>query len=295
MTSSSVVPALLDLFHGFCATSLVGFLVGYPVGAFGVPTGWRMRFLIAGAIGGTAALAIIGWPIVWAGVLGVAGAAVALALSELSGGLPVRRAAPSPRPEPAAPEASVKLAPKPAESPAAPEAPEKTEAYGTADVDDLPLPELSVEAAVAKKSRASVGEPTKMMAPASKWQEPAQSTSPGEIDVSDQGAWDEPGSQATGPLPVMGKRKLEPMDDVDLEELYDEVDAALNVVPDECPHCGGMNPADARFCKHCSAPLKPWTCKNCQRVNDIDASFCVRCREPLQMLASPLDVEAIDD
>lgn len=286
------MPAVLDLFHGFCATSLVGFLVGYPVGAFGVTRGWRVRFLIAGSIAGTAALAIMGWPIVWALVLGVAGAAVSLALSELSGGLP-RRVLPQVREEhDERAEASVKLKPKAQPKPEA--SPEKTEAYGTADMEDLPLPDLVVEAAVAKRSRPAA-DPTKQMAPPSKWQEPAQSSSPGDIDVSDQGAWDEPGSQATGPLPVMGKRKLEPMDDVDLEELYDEVDAALNVVPDECPHCSGMNPADAHFCKHCSAPLKPWTCKNCQRVNDIDASFCVRCREPLQMLASPLDVEVIDE
>ena len=282
------MPALLDLFHGFCATSLLGFLVGYPVGAFGPERGWRVRFLIAGAIGATVALAAVAWPIVWAAVLGVAGAAVALALSELSGGLPVARSEEQPeQPTPVRSEPSVKLAPPPAGS-------DKTEAYGTADLADLPLPELSLEAAVARRSR-PLAEPTKQMAPPSEWQEPAQSSSPGAVDVSDQGVWDEPGSQATGPLPVMGKRHAEPMDDVDLEELYDEVDAALNVVPDECPHCSGMNPADARFCKHCSAPLKPWTCKKCQRVNDIDASFCVRCREPLQMLASPLDVEVLDE
>lgn len=288
------MPAVLDLFHGFCATSLVGFLVGYPVGALGVTRGWRVRFLIVGAIAGTGALALMGWPIVWAAVLGVAGAAVSVALSELCGALPAKRdpepkpvaepvAAPKPVAEPAA-EASVKLTP----------GPDKTEAYGTADAEDLPLPEMSVEAAVARASRPT--EATKMMAPASKWKEPAQSTSPGSVDVPDQGAWDEPGGKSTGPLPVMGKRKPgAPMDDVDLEELYDEVDAALNVVPDECPHCGGTNPADAHFCKHCSAPLKPWTCRSCGRVNDIDASFCVRCREPLQMLASPLDVEVIDE
>ena len=290
------MPAVLDLFHGFCATSLVGFLVGFPVGAFGETRGWRVRFLVAGSVASTAALAIIGWPVVWAVVLGVAGAAVSVALSELSGGLPLRGWAADSRsdsdPEPdARAEASVKLRPAVA---GVPSGPDKTEAFGTADVDDLPLPDLVLEAAVARRAR-PVGEPTKQMAPPSKWQEPAQSSSPGDIEVSGAGAWDEPGSQATGPLPVMGKRKLQPMDDVNLEELYDEVDAALNVVPDECPHCSGMNPADARFCKHCSAPLKPWTCKNCQRVNDIDAAFCVRCREPRQMLASPLDVEVIDE
>lgn len=43
-----------------------------------------------------------------------------------------------------------------------------------------------------------------------------------------------------------------------------------------CPHCGGDNPAGARFCMHCGRPL-PHPCANCGTVLPAEARFCFNC------------------
>ncbi|MEM9072605.1 MAG: zinc ribbon domain-containing protein, partial [Myxococcota bacterium] len=272
-----------DLLNGFCATSLIGYLVGWPVGTFGDASGRRIRFFLAGALVSGGALFAAGWPVVVAIALACIGTAIAIVLDDLvramSPSQPARESAP-------AAEADLKLAaatatptPAPAATPT-PATPTPTPAPAAATPVPAPTPTPQPEAKPVAEPTvhgAPVDEPARLEGKPAKKAAPPQDES------------------ATGPLPVIGKRKGGAMDDLDLEELYDEVDAALSVVPEECPHCGGDNPTDARFCKHCSAPLKPWTCNHCGRVNDIDASFCVRCREPLQMLASPLDVEVIDE
>lgn len=274
------MPEAIDFVYGFCATSLVGYVVGWPVGHLGPVQGRRIRFFGAGALASGATLLVTGWPPLAAIPLALVGTAVAIGLDDLI------RGADEPASEQSVPKSQPKSQPKAEASVKLPRD------------EDLPVPDLIIadEAAVSRSQKtmhgAPVAEPEAPRAKKSEWREPAESSHSGDIEAPSQAQWDEPGAAATGPLPVMGKST---MDDVDLEELYDEVDAALNVVPDECPHCAGNNPVDARFCKHCSAPLKPWRCNHCDRVNDIDASFCVRCREPLQMLASPLDVEPIDE
>lgn len=280
------MPQTLDLLYGLCATSLLGYVVGWPVGHLGTPEGRRPRFLLVAALAGGGTLLARGWPPGAAIVLGLVGAVVAVGVDELIRG-PQASGSRGATPEEPAPVERAGSSSS-AESPSA-EAPSGGE---------LPLPDLvHDEAAISRSQRtihgAPVAEPDATASRPGKWQEPAQSTSPGAQEAAS--GWDEPGANATSPLPVLG-RKAGAMDDVDLEELYEEVDAALHVIPAECPHCGDAgNEADARFCKKCSAPLKPWRCHKCGRVNDIDASFCVRCREPLQMLASPLDVEVIDE
>ncbi len=276
------MPQTLDLLYGLCATSLLGYVVGWPVGHLGTPSGRRPRFLLVAALVGGGVLLARGWPPAAAIVLGLVGAIVAVGIDELIRGPQTleERTSVTENPEPVPARAEAKV-----DSDGAPSA-------------DLPVPDLvQDEAAISRSQRtvhgAPVAEPDATASRPGKWQEPAQSTSPGTMKTAN--GWDEPGANPTSPLPVLG-RKADGMDDVDLEELYEEVDAALHVIPAECPHCGDTgNEADARFCRKCSAPLKPWRCHKCGRVNDIDASFCVRCREPLQMLASPLDVEVLDE
>lgn len=274
------MPQTLDLFYGLCAASLLGYVVGWPVGHLGTPGGRRLRFVFVAALTGGGVLLARGWAPAPAVLLGLFGALVAVGVDEL-----IRGSSPAPL----VPEGARSNDPVGADRAAAP----------SADA-ELPVPDrVHDEASVSRSQRTLHGEPVAEPTPRpsrpGRWHEPAQSTSPGTTAAAPAGGWDEPGANATSPLPVLG-RKTSGMDDVDLEQLYEEVDAALHVVPAECPHCGDTgNEADARFCKKCSAPLKPWRCHKCGRVNDIDASFCVRCREPLQMLASPLDVEVLDE
>lgn len=47
-----------------------------------------------------------------------------------------------------------------------------------------------------------------------------------------------------------------------------------------CPRCGGKNPAGARFCNACGAPLGR-RCAACGEENEAGAKFCQNCGEPL--------------
>jgi class 3 adenylate cyclase len=48
----------------------------------------------------------------------------------------------------------------------------------------------------------------------------------------------------------------------------------------KCPTCGTDNPANARFCIQCGAPL-PRVCASCGAVNPAGARFCNQCGAPL--------------
>jgi len=95
------------------------------------------------------------------------------------------------------------------------------------------------------------------------------------------------------------KLKTEAIGLDDLQEIKLKTEAItladLQEVPTICTVCNAKNPSDARWCKACSRPLRPWRCGKCKHVNPVDASFCVKCQEPLQILASPLDVEEVDE
>ncbi len=266
------MPPPLELLYGLCATSLIGYLVGRPFGAGGPARGRRVRFLLAGALAAGGALIAAGWPPLPALVLALVGAGLTIGLDDLV----TRQRAVAVRPvyddeeaggepedhRPAEP--SVRL-PRREPEPAA----------------------RSLGPKVGKKPKPNVVpvEPTQAhgMAPGPE-ASAVDMTMPLGKTVSPKKIRKRPSADST-----------EPVDDIDLEKMFDEVDAALSVSPDACPHCQGQNLAHARFCKHCSAPLKPWRCGRCSRVNDIDASFCIRCSEPIQLLASPLDVQVVDE
>ena len=67
------------------------------------------------------------------------------------------------------------------------------------------------------------------------------------------------------------------------------------VAPTHCPRCSHPCDPDARYCAECSAPVVKWECKECGRINDAKADFCVRCQAPVELLASPVDVEILDE
>jgi membrane protease subunit (stomatin/prohibitin family) len=45
----------------------------------------------------------------------------------------------------------------------------------------------------------------------------------------------------------------------------------------KCPSCGAENPASAKFCNNCGAPLGKVKCPNCGAENAPDAKFCNNC------------------
>ncbi|MEA3022994.1 MAG: hypothetical protein QOK01_1846, partial [Alphaproteobacteria bacterium] len=52
----------------------------------------------------------------------------------------------------------------------------------------------------------------------------------------------------------------------------------------KCPKCGRENPADARFCEQCAAPVGQ-ACANCGTGVSCDAKFCPQCGHPLKPVA----------
>jgi ribosomal protein L40E len=44
-----------------------------------------------------------------------------------------------------------------------------------------------------------------------------------------------------------------------------------------CPTCDAPNPADARYCDRCGAPLEDKACPRCGTRNGRDAKFCNQC------------------
>ncbi len=47
-----------------------------------------------------------------------------------------------------------------------------------------------------------------------------------------------------------------------------------------CSNCGSENPAGAKFCEGCAAPL-PLQCPSCGASNRASAKFCIECAAPL--------------
>ena len=52
------------------------------------------------------------------------------------------------------------------------------------------------------------------------------------------------------------------------------------VTGNKCATCGFINPADAKFCAKCGAPIIK-VCPNCGAQNDDGAKFCNNCGKPL--------------
>ena len=52
-------------------------------------------------------------------------------------------------------------------------------------------------------------------------------------------------------------------------------------MPHQCPFCERANPADAKFCNACGAPLHLLPCPQCGAVNDAAATSCHQCAAPL--------------
>jgi hypothetical protein len=67
------------------------------------------------------------------------------------------------------------------------------------------------------------------------------------------------------------------------------------IAPTHCPRCQDECTPEARYCAGCSAPVMPWSCKECGHQNHADADFCVRCQAPVELLASPVDVEILNE
>ncbi|MFK7998018.1 MAG: zinc ribbon domain-containing protein [Polyangiales bacterium] len=67
------------------------------------------------------------------------------------------------------------------------------------------------------------------------------------------------------------------------------------IAPTHCPRCREECTPEARYCAGCSAPVMPWKCKECGHHNHAEADFCVRCQAPVELLASPVDVEILNE
>lgn len=67
------------------------------------------------------------------------------------------------------------------------------------------------------------------------------------------------------------------------------------IAPTHCPRCREVCTPEARYCAGCSAPVMPWECKECGHHNHAEADFCVRCQAPVELLASPVDVEILNE
>lgn len=67
------------------------------------------------------------------------------------------------------------------------------------------------------------------------------------------------------------------------------------IAPTHCPRCREECTPESRYCAGCSAPVMPWSCKECGHHNHAEADFCVRCQAPVELLASPVDVEILND
>lgn len=67
------------------------------------------------------------------------------------------------------------------------------------------------------------------------------------------------------------------------------------IAPTHCPRCREECTPEARYCAGCSAPVMPWSCKECGHQNHAEADFCVRCQAPVELLASPVDVEILNE
>jgi class 3 adenylate cyclase/tetratricopeptide (TPR) repeat protein len=62
-----------------------------------------------------------------------------------------------------------------------------------------------------------------------------------------------------------------------------------------CPHCGALNPQNAKFCNQCGEPL-PAACPNCGHANPQGAKFCNNCGHRLgQGPVEPAPSPAVSD
>jgi hypothetical protein len=57
----------------------------------------------------------------------------------------------------------------------------------------------------------------------------------------------------------------------------------LSVFPPQCPFCAHPNPAAAKFCNECGAPLHLRPCNRCEAVNNQVAKNCYKCGMALSM------------
>jgi hypothetical protein len=55
------------------------------------------------------------------------------------------------------------------------------------------------------------------------------------------------------------------------------------VFPPQCPFCAHTNPAGAKFCNECGAPLHLMPCNRCEAVNNQVAKNCYKCGSSLSM------------
>ena len=66
----------------------------------------------------------------------------------------------------------------------------------------------------------------------------------------------------------------------DLTPAVSDMVRATRESGEPCPKCGEKNPAGAKFCNACGAPLSH-RCAACGAENEPDAKFCGNCGKPL--------------
>lgn len=76
------MPSPLEWFYGFCAASLIGYLVGWPISAVGGDGLRRARLFAAGGVASVIVLVVSGWPLFAVFVLSAVGAGLAVGFRE---------------------------------------------------------------------------------------------------------------------------------------------------------------------------------------------------------------------
>ena len=66
------------------------------------------------------------------------------------------------------------------------------------------------------------------------------------------------------------------------EPLAFESKAPLGKTAVACRQCQAVNPADARFCNQCGAPIKASTCPGCGAEIVAEARFCNQCGQAVE-------------
>ncbi|MEM9863490.1 MAG: hypothetical protein AAF938_17980 [Myxococcota bacterium] len=293
-----------------CFAVLVSYGVTYALGAQrGLPLLLGAAVVVSGG-----ALMAVGQPLVAALVGAVVGAALGTALTVASARIGWRMAAdgaPAARAETPVSEAETRASRAEAE-PASTSSSSEAPASRRSAVEPASPPK-----AVEPQRPAAAAEPAEVAAPLPAAPSPASPSEPNDSHTRPLGTVDR---QATAALEEAIRKELSeppakrpsvvPRGVFGQEEtpialtqrlgsdaLWEAATENLDeeIAPSECPRCGHRCRPEERYCAACSAPVLPWKCKTCGHRNAVLADFCVRCQTPLELLASPFDVQPVDD